>query len=325
MEGIRAAGVWSDRSVVCPILVGRADSLHLLDALAARTRAGQGGIVLVAGEAGIGKSRLVAETRARVSTDEDLSLSGMRFLQGACFEPDHALPYSPFQDLLRGLIRTRGPEEVRRVMGAIAPELAKIVPELVALLPDLTPSPPLEPAQEKRRLVESLVSLCERLAAERPTLLVVEDLHWSDDASLEVLLALARRIAAQPILLLATYRSDEVRPELRHFLAELDRGRLATEIALSRLSADDVDAMLRAIFQLDRPARVDFLDALFALTDGNPFFVEEVLKSLLATGDIFYAHGVWDRKPLDELQIPRTVNDAVQRRAHQLSPAARQF
>jgi DNA-binding CsgD family transcriptional regulator/tetratricopeptide (TPR) repeat protein len=317
--------VWSERSVVCPIVVGRGDSLHALDVLAARARGGQGRLVLVAGEAGIGKSRLVAETRARVAGEEDLPASGMRFLQCACFEPDRALPFAPFQDLLRTLIRGQDPEEVRAVLGAAAPELAKIVPELVALLPGVSPSPVLEPAHEKRRLVESLVVLCERLAAERPLLLAVEDLHWSDEASLEVLLALARRIAAQPILLLATYRSDEVHPELRHFLAELDRGRLATELAVSRLSAGDVDAMLRAIFQLDRPARADFLDALFALTDGNPFFVEEVLKSLLAAGDIFYADGVWDRKPLAELHIPRSVNDAVQRRTHELSTAARQL
>jgi predicted ATPase len=138
-------------------------------------------------------------------------------------------------------------------------------------------------------------------------LLVLEDLHWSDDTSLEFLHYLARRCAAHRLLLLLTYRSDEVRPGLHHFLAQLDRERLVKEILLARLTRDEVEAMLRAIFALPPSARLELPDPIYALTEGNPFFVEEALKSLIAVGEIFYANGRWDRKPLGELHVPRSA------------------
>jgi predicted ATPase len=111
-------------------------------------------------------------------------------------------------------------------------------------------------------------------------------LHWSDETSLEWLLLLSRRMAAQPILLLLSYRSDEVRPGLRHFLALLDRERLATEFALSRLSMSEVGTMVRACVPLQRQVRQEVLERLYSLTEGNPFFVEEILRSLAAAGGL---------------------------------------
>src|SRR5439155_5261277 len=96
----------------------------------------------------------------------------------------------------------------------------------------------------------------------------------------------------------------------------------AVELRLDRLTPADVDAMVRAIFGVPRSIRADFLDVLAALTDGNPFFVEETLKSLVAGGDIFYADGAWNRKEIDALQIPRSVRDAVRRRAARVSEPA---
>src|SRR5262249_10556855 len=146
---------------------------------------------------------------------------------------------------------------------------------------------------------------------------------WCDDTSLEFLLTLARRVPARPILLLLTYRSDEVQPALRHVLATLDRERPATELALTRLAPPEVDALIRATFPQPPPAAADFPAAVVELTEGNPFFIEEILKSLLAAGEIFHTPGGWTRKPVAELHIPRTVQDAVQRRVQQVSAAAR--
>lgn len=126
-------------------------------------------------------------------------------------------------------------------------------------------------------------------------LLVIEDLHWS----------------------------DEVHPTLGHFLSALNRERAALEFSFTILTLVEVHAMLRAIFQMKRPVRIDFLEALYRLTGGNPFFVEEVLKSLLAAGDIFFTGSIWDRKPLGELHIPRSIQDAVQQRTSLLNDAAR--
>ncbi|MCI0552313.1 MAG: LuxR C-terminal-related transcriptional regulator, partial [Anaerolineae bacterium] len=114
------------------------------------------------------------------------------------------------------------------------------------------------------------------------------------------------------------YRSEEITPELTHFLAELDRERLGAEFELKHMSPTEVDAMLRAILDLKTPVSKEFLDAIFPLTEGNPFFIEEILKALIADGDIFHADGTWDRKDINQLRIPRTIQDAVQRRTRQL-------
>ncbi len=303
--------------IVSPVLVGRAETLASLDRLITEVRAGRGRVALIEGEAGIGKSRLVAEAKTRVTALDWL------ILHGSCFEHDSALPYGPLLDLLRTFCATRSPEQLARDFGPTASELMILLPELATRFPDLVRRPALEPDQEKRRLFESFVQFFVRLSVVQPTLVVVEDLHWGDGTSFEFLFQLARRIVSQPILLMLTCRSDEPNANLAHFLAELDRERLVTELALNRLSVDEVETMLRAIFQLDRPVRAESLESVFALTEGNPFFIEEVLKSLVMAGEVFYVDGVWHRKPTRELHIPRSVQDAVQRRVKQLSEKAR--
>src|SRR5260370_34655319 len=151
----------------------------------------------------------------------------------------------------------------------------------------------------------------------------MQDLHWSADRSRKSLHYLARRCTAHRLLLLLTSRSDEVRPSLRHFLAHLDRERLTQEILLARLTREEVEAMLQALFARPRSARVELADLLYTLTEGNPFFVEEILKSLMASGEIVYANSRGPRKELRELHIPRSVQDAVQQRTDQLSESAR--
>jgi DNA-binding CsgD family transcriptional regulator len=320
-----------ETSVICPVLIGRTPQLDLFDRLIAQAWSGQGQTVLIAGEAGIGKSRLTAEASARFRVHQTrASQSAPRILQGRCFEPDRVLPYAPLLDLLRADLATRSAAEIATLFGPASSALARLLPEFAELLPSSPAQPAIEPAQDQRQLTLALVRCFARLGAHTgdagrvPLLLLIEDLHWSDEASLEVLLALARRIPAQPILLLLTYRSDEVHPELAAFLAALDRERLGTEIRLASLSIDDVDAQIRAIFTLRRPLGMDFLAAIYAVTEGNPFFVEETLKSLLATGDIVATAGAWAAKPFSELRLPRSVQLAVQRRLDQVSQAARE-
>jgi DNA-binding CsgD family transcriptional regulator/predicted negative regulator of RcsB-dependent stress response len=195
------------------------------------------------------------------------------------------------------------------------------------MLPDSPPLPPLpslEPEQEKRRLFEALTRWFTGLGTKQPILLVIEDVHWSDETSLEWLHYLARRCAAHPLLLLVTYRSEEVRSSLSHWLTQLDRERLTQEFLLARLSRSDLDTMLRAIFALPHSRQLELPDLLYTLTEGNPFFVEEILKSLVAAGGIFYENGTWVRRPFNELHIPRSLHDALQQRANGLSESARQ-
>jgi predicted ATPase len=150
-------------------------------------------------------------------------------------------------------------------------------------------------------------------------MLIIEDLHWSDDTSLEFLHYLARHSSDHALMLLMTYRNDEIRPVLGSWLAQLDRERLAHEYSLTSLSRNDVDAMLKAIFDTQRRVPSETLDALYELTEGNPFFIEEILKSLITAGGIFYTNKNWQHKPLSELHIPRSIQDAVRQRTDQLS------
>jgi DNA-binding CsgD family transcriptional regulator/tetratricopeptide (TPR) repeat protein len=297
-----------DKSLICPVVIGRENDLQRLDHLITQSQEGRGQIALISGEAGIGKSRLVREARARAA-------QGTLILEGYCFQTDSVLPYAPLLDLFRNFFLRYSPEET----GPAQP-LLKVFPEL-ATVPDLSPSGPLHPnlEQEKRCLFQALAGTIVELAQRNPLIVILEDLHWSDSTSLEFLLLLARRVSSQPILLLLTYRSDEITPELTHLLAGLDRERLGTEFTLKPMSSPEVGEMLQAI--LDSPQTAlhkDFLDTVFTLTEGNPFFIEEILKALTAEGDISYADGIWDRKEINPLHIPRTIQDAVQRRTQRL-------
>ena len=314
-----------EHSVLCPLLIGRAVDLESLKRTLQSVSPGKGQTVLVAGEAGIGKTRLVAETKARASQ--------LRFsiLQGNCFEHDRALPYAPVLDLLRAFQAASSPVEIARTLEEDA-EIVRLLPELSPSVLNLAPAPSLEPEQEKRRLFQALAQWFIRLVGRTevspplpPLLIIVEDLHWSDDTSLEFLLFLARRITTQPILLLLTFRSDQLHPGLEHLLSSLDRERLAIELSLAPLDIGEVDSMLRTIFGLSRPVRAEFLNALYALTEGNPFFIEEVLKSLVASGKPIPLDEDWERTAIDDLHIPRTVQDAVRERTNRLSLPAKEI
>ncbi len=311
-----------NRPVVCPVLIGRSPDLAVLHLLIEQAKGGRGQVALLCGEAGIGKSRLVTEIKTEAFAQ------GFQLLQGNCFPTDRSFPYAPLLDLLRSFFLASSTATIKALVGPFARELAPLLPDVVHLFPDLTvlpPLPSLDPEQEKRRLFVALAHVFLSQAAEQPLLLVVEDLHWSDDTSLEFLQYVARRGATQPLLVLLTYRSDEVRPALSHWLAELDREHLGQEVTLTRLTRSETGAMLGAIFALKRPAQAEFLDTIYNLTEGNPFFIEEILKSLIAAGEISYTDGAWDRKPPGELHIPRSVQDAVHQRSDHLSESARQI
>lgn len=300
-----------DKSVICPVTIGRDNDLQRLRGLFSYALEGNGQIALISGEAGIGKTRFANEA-------ETWSAQTGLVLRGNCFQTESAQPYAPLLDLLRYYLTNHSKDEIKQTIGPHAEPLLRLMPELDAYLPDIVPAPTPDPKIEKQRTFQSLTQIFMKLARTKPLVIIIEDLHWSDSTSLEFLLLLARRIAPFPIFLILTYRSDETNPELTHFLAELDRSRLGTDFALKRLTPFDVDLMLRAILELDSPISQEFLDAVFPLTEGNPFFIEEILKSLMAEGDVFFSNGVWDRKEVSQLRIPRTIQDAVQRRTQKL-------
>ena len=311
-------------AITSPVLVGRSREVETLDAALRAVRQDRGQVLLLTGEAGVGKSRLIAEIRQRATQDS------FTILEGHCFEHDFVFPYAPLIDALRAFLAPGSPQgaavAIADLLGALAAELIKLLPELALAIPNLHPTPALDLEAEKRRLFETLVQFLIKLTQgprAAPLLLILEDLHWCDETSLDFLLLLARRVTTHPVFVLATYRHEEISPHLRRLLAQLGRGRLAHEVVLAPLTQSDVSTMLHAIFDLRRPVRAEFLEAIYTLTEGNPFFIEEVLQALIAVRGIFYADGEWNRKSLEELKIPPSVQEAVQRRTARLNANAR--
>lgn len=312
--------------VLCPTIVGRRQRLEALDIALREACQSSGRVALLSGEAGIGKSRLAHAARAMAEQRE------MIVLQGACFEITQPVSYAPLLDLLGGPLDPSTPASLAREIEANTRALIPFLPELAYSLPgsfagaeasETTPTlTALDPASARHRLFRALARYFTILAERRPLLLIVEDLHWGDEGSLEFLLSLARQVATRPILLLLTHRSDEMAPALQRLLAEFDRERCAIELPLAPLTLDETDEMLRAIFRLRRPPRAEFLRRLYDVTEGNPFFIEETLKALASSGAVFYADTLSAGVGLGELPVPRTVQETVQRRARLLGADA---
>jgi DNA-binding CsgD family transcriptional regulator/Tfp pilus assembly protein PilF len=315
-----------DKSVTCPVLIGRTHELAALNSLIDVARSGQERAALISGEAGIGKSRLVAEAKSAALAQ------GFLLFQGICFQEDTSYPYAALLDLLRAFFASCPTQLLIADQELLVRELVQLLPDLALLFPQPVslPSPQkLDPEQQKRRLFTVLTHFFTNHAVQQPVLIIVEDLHWCDESSLEFLLYLARHSTSQPLFYFFTFRSEETSPHLNHWLAQLDRERLALEIALIRLSYAEVDAMLQAIFAGPHPVRGELLSTVYTLTEGNPFFVEEMLKSLITADELRYVDGTWERRS-DKSDtggfsfVPRSVQDAVKQRTDRLSLPAKQ-
>lgn len=310
---------------LCPTLIGRQRDLIALQGLIEQKRSGEGQAILISGEAGIGKSRLVGEAKTYAAR------LGFLLLEGQCFQRDSAFPYAPLLDLFRAYFVRSARSGLPDHLHALVSTLSRLLPDLALLFPDLAASqvpPAADPEEEKRRLFAVMTHFLTEQAAYQPILLVVEDIHWGDDLSLDFLLHLARRCRQLPLLLLITYRSEALPLGVRQWLTRLDHERLMQEFALGPLSRSEIDDMVRAILGPGQTAAADLLDTLATLSEGNPFFVEELLKSLMAAGELQFADGRWARRSdtsgMSGSFIPRSVQVAVQQRADQLSAAAKQ-
>ena len=307
--------------LTCPVVIGRVQELTTLRSLVDRVNSGVAQVALVCGEAGIGKSRLVAETKAYAAAHSFL------LLEGQCFQTDSASPYAPLLDLFRAYFARWAPTTLPDPVHSFAATLSRLLPDLALLFPDLAtlPTPPaVEPEEEKRRLFAAMTHFVTEQAAQHPVLLAVEDLHWCDDLSLDLLLHLARRGLQVPLFLLVTYRSEELHPRLRGWLTQLDRERLAQECALERLSPIEVAAMLHAMLAAKQGIDADLLETLSTRSEGNPFFVEELLTSLMTTGELVFVDGIWKRTA-QRTPVPRSVQEVVQQRTMYLSADAKRL
>ncbi|HEX4491394.1 MAG TPA: AAA family ATPase [Acidimicrobiia bacterium] len=283
--------------VSSPAFVGRLEEQRRLRAAFAEAAAGTPSVALVAGEAGVGKTRLV-----QVLADE-VTAQGGRVLTGACLElVERALPYGPVVQVLRQMVRTMPPAEFDAVVGAARPGLAHLLPELG----DGSEPEPTHPGG----LLDHLLGVLERVGAQVPLLFVIEDLHWADHSTRDLLVFLARNLRESRVMVLGTYRSDDLhrRHPLRGVLGELERGGGVTRVELERFTRAELRDQLTGI--LGTPPAADLVDDIYERSEGNPFFTEEIVA---ATGECAY----------DCRALPDTLRDLLLARVDELPASTR--
>ncbi|MGH2360183.1 MAG: ATP-binding protein [bacterium] len=304
-------------AIPCPRFIGRQEELLWVQERLEEARRGRGDLVLVAGEAGVGKSRLITEAIVRAQQAE------IRVLEGKCSLFEAALPYAPFIEAFRGLLHSYTPSQTAALLGPHASEMMKLLPELAQVIPGLRPSPPLGPAEEKNRLFESLYLVLRQMAVEAPLILALEDIHWADPASLEFMHFLARRLRRDRWLVLATYRPEELgRAEgLTRLRQELVRERLAQEVTIRSLSETETGELLDSVLGTQAHAPESLIAWAFHFGEGNPFFTEEILRAIVEAGDDLRVS--LDSASLSAVVIPPTVQETIVARLSHLGIEAR--
>lgn len=285
-------------------LVGRAVEMgQLRDGLTAAI-SGHGHVAAVTGEAGIGKSRLVAELVAEAIG------RGARVLPGRCYETEQVLPFGPWITVLRSGRVAAEADTLERLGPVWRAELARLLPEIV---PGASPS---ALASDPAQLFEAVTQLLGHASAARPIVLVFEDLHWADEMSLRLLAFAGRRLERSRVLIVATVRDEDLAdaPLLRRTLDELERGRQLRRIALDALSREDTLTLARALVPAPVVARLE--EQVWATSRGHPFMVVETLRAL---GD--------GALPEDAAALPLSsrVRDLITHRVERLGDRARRL
>ena len=297
-------------------LIGRRSELDRLRQLWSTALEGQSVLALISGEPGVGKTRLASELIATAR------LSGATVLSGGCYEFEATTPYLPFVEAIRVWVGEETPDRLRAVVDTGAPEVIRMAPEAEEKLGPAPGRPPLTPGEERLRLFDSLARTFQRMAEPNGLLIFLDDLHWADSGTLQLLHYLLRHLRQDRVLILAAYR--EVELDRSHPLAEAivewNRERRPVRLALGRLSQDESAAMLASLFQAETVSP-EFVAAIQRETEGNPFFIEEVVKALIESGVVYREDGRWERKAIEELAIPQSVKEAIGRRLNRLDPA----
>lgn len=261
---------------------------------------GDPAVVIVGGEAGVGKTRLVEEVAARARD------AGARVLTGSCIELGGAgLPLSPVVDAIRSLMRVMDADELEPLLGPARDELARLLPELS---PERGTNLPPVSEEGSARLLELVFGVIQRLAGAQPLMLVIEDLHWADRSTLDLVALLVRALRDVRVLLVVTFRSDELHRghSLRPLVTGWERVRSVRRLELGRFSLEETAGQLEAI--LGAPPERSMLELLYERSEGNAFLIEEILGALQ------------DGAKPDAL--PMTLRDVLLARAERLSPSA---
>jgi predicted ATPase/class 3 adenylate cyclase len=296
--------------------VGRQIELEALQQAVARVATGHGQVVAMVGEAGVGKSRLVYEFV------HSHRLAGWRVLESASVSYGKATPYFPVLDLLKRYVHMEESDDLRTIRAKVTGQvltldeaLQEVIPALLWLLdalPDDSPFVQLEPPQRRQRILEALKRLLLRESQVQPLLLVFEDLHWIDAETQALLDSLVESLPTVRLLLLVNYR-----PEYQHAWGSKTS---YTQLSLDPLPPASADALLQALVG-DAPSLAPLTRLLIARTEGNPFFLEESVRTLVETGALVGAPGAYRlAQSLPTIQVPATVQAVLAARIDRLSP-----
>ena len=300
-----------------PPFVGRKDELAKLDDVLQRAKAGQGGLLMLVGEPGIGKSRMVEEFT------ETARNQGVAVILGGCHEGEGAASYAPFAEAIEEYSRAADPEELRDDLANGLGPIARLVPGLRERLPDIPEPASLQPDEERFRLLDAVAQFLIAVSARAPLVLVLDDLHWAGKDTIAMLRHVARFVSSNRILLLGTYRDVELDRQhpLAAALGPLRQETTFERIVLKGLEAKDVGEFLATISEQDAPEAL--VATISSETNGNPFFMREVLLNLVEAG-AYEGDGRWssDAGRIEELGIPESLREAIGRRLSRLSTDA---
>ena len=295
-------------------LIGRTAELSKLKEEFDTALTNKSTVVALRGEAGVGKSRLMHELAIYAKT------KGATILSGTAVE--NGLVYSPWIDLVRQYIAAVPGEVLRRFLGTGASELVKIVPDIAAKLGTIPASKSLGEQQDKLRFYEAVTQFFLTICKDSPLLLLFDDMQHADQPSLDLLEYFVRSSSNSRVLIVCSLPSEqeiETGSPVEQTLMKFNRQRLLETISVKSLDLEGTTRLIKDIFGEQTLSR-EFTELIFERTGGNPFFVEEVLRALVEDGTIYRTEKGWDRKPIQDLVIPRSVRTALRARLTKLDP-----
>ena len=287
-----------------PAFVGRQRELEVLEAQLADARAGRPSLALVIGEPGIGKTRTVQTFSASARA------GGVLVLWATCFEDDPR-PFAPWASVVDDIVARSDPQELMDRLGSAVAVAAAALPRLADTLPSISPPAALGPTESRFRLYDSLARLVVETARSNPTLVVLDDAHWADAASLELLAYVSRTLEDERLALVATTRDVPLDHPLRHAVADAERMLAVRRVSLKALTHETISLLVEDIVGYVPSPRV--VEAITAETGGNPFFAVALVRQLAEDGLDLAAEAV-------PAAIPGSVRDAVARRLTHVSP-----
>jgi TolB-like protein len=305
------------RSAARAVFVGRDDERARLDEMLDSARKGRGGLVLLGGEPGVGKTRLASEIL------EDGRERGMLALAGHAYE-DETAPFVMSSEILEEMVRQLPEGALRGMLGNNAAEISRLLPELRTIYTDIPEPADVPPEQQQRHLFKNVLEFLSRSSAARPMVMLLDDLHWADESSLRLLDHIAARLGELPILMVGTYRDVEAdigKPFARS-MATLVRQRLVERIQIDPFDENSVAGVLSALGGSEPPPVL--AQAIHAATEGNVFFIEETFHHLSEEGRLFDEQGNWlTAIDVDRLDVPEGVRLVTARRLERLSKPTR--